>query len=130
MRTEEELGGTIPKGDNSVGVRNFESVVKEPGQPKVRQLEDAFVVNEKVGAFDIAVENVLLVTEEQSFEQLFHVAFDLSLGEVVGIGRVHQAREVVIHVLEDKVNASFSFVVVFGSHDLFQSDDVLMPQFL
>ena len=43
-------------------------------QPEVRQLEDAFVVDEQVGALDVAVQHLVGVAEQQAREQLLHVA--------------------------------------------------------
>ena len=72
----------------------------------------------------------------QAVQELRHIAFDLRFREAHG-GRVHEACEVVVHVLEYHVNTAFWFLGVvpgigarraLAGDDFFQVYDVFVVQ--
>ena len=60
------------------------------------------VVDENVGALDIAMQKVLGVAVVEALEQLLHEAPNL-VGVEFEQARVKQPEQVVVHVLEDQV---------------------------
>lgn len=97
------------------------------GQAKISNLENALVVDEKVGGLHVSVQNVILVEVAQALEKLDHVALDLSLFEV-DRRIIKEAGEIVIHVWRHHVHDGFLAFVglscgVFYSH-VFQPQDV------
>ena len=70
-RAEEYVGGAIPEGYDFVG----EGVDRDPkgaGETKVGEFELAFVVDQKVLRFEVAVENTVVVAEGDTLEELVH----------------------------------------------------------
>lgn len=76
------------------------------GQAKISNLENALVVDEKVGSLHISMEDVIIVKVAQTLEELEHVALDLSLFEV-DRWIVEKARKIVIHVRRHHVHDGF-----------------------
>eukprot|EP00963_Diacronema_lutheri_P005649 scaffold435_cov342-Pavlova_lutheri.AAC.39 len=109
LRSQEELRRTVPQGDHSVGQPAVGRFLWEgSGQPEVGQFEHAVLVDEQVGPFDVPVQYFLFVAVVESFQQLFHEALDLFHPELSFV-RVLQSGEIVVHVFEDHVDASFVF---------------------
>lgn len=73
---------------------------------EIGNLEDALVVDEKIGSLHISVEDVILVKIAQTLEQLEHVTFDLSFFEV-DRWVIEEAREIVIHIWRHHVHDGF-----------------------
>ena len=65
-------------------------------------LQYSLVIHENVGAFDVAMKEVLAVTIGEAFEQLVHDAGDVFFGEIHH-PRLQQPHQIVIHVFEDEI---------------------------
>ena len=70
-----------------------------------KQLVIVLVVEQDVGALDVAVEEVARVTEEQSFQQLLHERRNVALAQRHQT-RLEQTHQVVVHVLKDQVEGT------------------------
>lgn len=132
---QQELRWAIPERNHAIRISATSFAVRTR-QTKVGNLQIAVVVDEQVGALDVAVQNFVPVAVLQPTQKLCHVALNLRLRESDG-RRVHETREIVVHVLEDHVDTAFRFLWVvprvaggraFPSHNLFQVDDVLVVQ--
>nr|CAB3450068.1 unnamed protein product [Digitaria exilis] len=121
--TKQELRRPVPERDDTAGHGLPLGRVKERGEPKVRDPEHAIVVDEEVGALDVAVEDATRVAVSQPLEDLCHEALDLRLREALP-GQCGEAGQVVLHVLEHEVEA----VGETGCHDAFQLDHVRVVQ--
>lgn len=75
-------------------------------ETEIGNLEDALVVDEKIGSLHISVEDVILVEIAQTLEQLEHVTFDLGFFKV-DRWIIKEAREIVIHVRCHHVHDGF-----------------------
>lgn len=75
-------------------------------ETEIGNLEDALVVDEKIGSLHISVENVILVKIAQTLEELEHVTFDLSFFKV-DRWVIEETREIVIHVWCHHVHDGF-----------------------
>ena len=63
------------------------------------------VVQQNVGAFDVSVQEVVLVAVVQALHQLPHEAADVLVGEL-DQAWLQQAHQVVVHVLEHQVKST------------------------
>lgn len=102
-----------------------------PRQAKVCNLKSPAVVDEQVGGFHVAVEDVVVVQVTEAFEELQHVALDLGRREVY-VGIIEQARQVVVHVGHDHVEDGALPALCLGALDghLFQLQDVFVGEHL
>ena len=64
---EEHVGGAVPEGDNFVG-EGVDGDAKGPGKAKVGELELAFVVDQEVLRFEVAMEDAIVVAEGDALE--------------------------------------------------------------
>jgi hypothetical protein len=101
---EQELRRAVPERDDAAGHGLPLARVEEGGEPEVGDPEQAVVVDEEVGALDISVQDAPRVAVAQALEDLAHEALDLRLREALA-GQRGEAGEVVLHVLEDEVEA-------------------------
>lgn len=62
------------------------------------------VVEQDVGAFDVSVQEVVLMAVVQTLHQLPHEAADVLVGEL-DQARLQQAHQVVVHVLKHQVES-------------------------
>ena len=87
MGAEKQLRRSVPKRDHPVrkGFGVFKSA--RSGKPKICQLQNAVIVNEQVGTFYVAVENVIQMTVVQTSQQLMHVAPEEHNRDQMGIMR-------------------------------------------
>mmetsp|Transcript_10411 Transcript_10411/g.22099 ORF Transcript_10411/g.22099 Transcript_10411/m.22099 type:complete len:417 (-) Transcript_10411:311-1561(-) len=108
-RTEQQLGGAVPERDDPVGVRS-KLLLKGPREAKVCKLELPLVVDQQVGALDVAVEHAVLVAVGHPLEQLLHVALDLRRCEALPC--VGEARQVVLAKLHHHVDGAFTLIVL------------------
>lgn len=104
---EQKLGRTVPASDDEPGIvaspfahgppslRHGAVVVS--GQAKIGNLQDALVVDEKVGSLHVSVQDVVVVEIAEALEQLLHVALDLGLLEVHR-RVIEKTRQVMVHV--------------------------------
>lgn len=74
-------------------------------ETKVCELQEALIVDEKIGALDVAMKNVVPVAKMEALQELTHVALDVFRLKPSKIGLLHETREVVVHVLEHQVDA-------------------------
>eukprot|EP00218_Dolichomastix_sp_CCMP3274_P001372 CAMPEP_0170153916 /NCGR_PEP_ID=MMETSP0033_2-20121228/56565_1 /TAXON_ID=195969 /ORGANISM="Dolichomastix tenuilepis, Strain CCMP3274" /LENGTH=468 /DNA_ID=CAMNT_0010391135 /DNA_START=50 /DNA_END=1454 /DNA_ORIENTATION=+ len=127
----EQLRRSVPERDDAVRepVRVIRCV--RACEAKVGELEDAVVVYQQVGAFDVAVQDFVFVAVVQALQELLHVALDLRDGEP-DASAVSEAGEVVVHVLENHVNAPFVLVrgVRLARHNLLHLYDVFVVEAL
>lgn len=109
-------------------------------QPKISELQVTLVVYQKVGTFDISMQHLIDMAIVQARKQLLHVALDLRHGEAHP-RPVGEPGEVVVHVLEDHVDAPLVLVAVdwlsllislraWGGDDLLELDNVLVVELL
>lgn len=113
---QQKLGGTIPPcyhqpsivssalSDRMPGPRRWPIVVA--GQAEISNLEDALVVDEKIGGLHVSVQDVVFMQVAQALKKLDHVALDLSLLEVDG-RIIEEAGKIVIHVWRHHVHDGF-----------------------
>ncbi len=79
---------------------------------KVGNLQNSFVVDEKVGRLHISMQDAVLVEVFQSAKQLQHVALDHRLGEPDG-RIVEETRKIMVHVGRDHVDDGFLAFVLW-----------------
>jgi hypothetical protein len=101
---EQELRRSVPERDHAAGHGLRLPGVEEGGEAEVGDPERAVVADEEVGSLDVPVEDSPGVAVAQALEDLGHEAFDLRLRESLSRER-GEAGEVVLHVLEDEVEA-------------------------
>lgn len=117
---EEDVRGAVPEGDDLVG-EGVDGDAKGAREAEVRELELAFVVDEEILGFEIAVEDAVVVAEGDALQELVHEGFDGDVVELAaGAAAVHVFFEVLIHVFEDEHE------FVFGVDDVVQGDDVFV----
>ena len=68
---EEHVGGAVPEGDDFIG-ECIDGDAKGTGKAKVGELELAFVVDQKVLRFEVAVEDAIVMAEGDALEKLVH----------------------------------------------------------
>ena len=68
---EEHVGGAVPEGDNFVG-EGVDGDPKGAGETKVGEFELAFVIDQEVLRFEVAVEDTVVVAEGNALEKLVH----------------------------------------------------------
>ena len=68
---EEDVGGTVPEGDNFIG-ECVDGDAEGAGEAEVGELELAFVVDQEVLRFEVAVEHPIVVAEGDALEELVH----------------------------------------------------------
>lgn len=87
---KEELWRAVPQRDHPAGHRPRAARVERGGEAKVRDLEHPLVVEEEVGALDVAVQDAAGVAVCQPREQLPHVA--LHLPNYINCARMNQSK--------------------------------------
>mmetsp|Transcript_9431 Transcript_9431/g.22236 ORF Transcript_9431/g.22236 Transcript_9431/m.22236 type:complete len:483 (+) Transcript_9431:329-1777(+) len=129
LRAQQQLRWAIPQRDHPVG-QLAARVVKRPRQAEICQLQLPLVVDQEVGAFDVAMQHAVLVAICQPFKQLLHVTLNLRRRE--SCARIGQPREIVVAELHDHVDRPLAVVVLacFGRHNLLQLHDVFVVQHL
>ena len=68
---EEHIGGAVPEGDNFVG-EGVNGDAKGAGEAKVGEFELAFVVDQEVLRFEVAMEDTVVVAEGDPLKELVH----------------------------------------------------------
>ena len=68
---EEDVGCAVPEGDNFVG-EGIDGNAEGAGKSKVGEFELAFVVDQEVLRFEVAVEDPIVVAEGDALEELVH----------------------------------------------------------
>ena len=68
---EEDVGGAVPEGNNLVG-EGVDGDTEGAGEAKVGKFELAFVIDEEVLRFEVAVEDAVVVAESDALEELVH----------------------------------------------------------
>ncbi len=118
---EQNLRGTIPQGDDLVGVvahRDAEGA----GEPEVGQLELAGAVDEQVLRLEVAVQDAEGVAVRNAVDELVKVRLDQHGAQ--HFHAVHEALEILVEKLEDEVQ--FLLLV----HDILEADHVGVVQLL
>lgn len=111
---EQELGGTVPEGDDAVRVAVWLALAdaEGAGQPKVGELQNSALRDQDVGRLHVAVQDLVEVDEVKAVEKLLHHLLDFSQREL-HVGVAQQAGEIVFTEVEDKVKRA-SVTVVRG----------------
>jgi hypothetical protein len=99
---EEDLGGPVPKSDHLVGV-GADGDAKGPGEAKVGELEDAVPVDQHVLGLHVPVQHAVAVAVRDALEHLEKIRFHELGGHALGLGRVHVPLQVLVQILEAKV---------------------------
>lgn len=73
--------------------------------PGVHFFHSLPVVEQDVGAFDVSVKEVVLMTVVQTLHQLAHEAADVLMGEL-DQARLQQTHQVMVHVLKHQVKGT------------------------
>jgi hypothetical protein len=120
---EQELRRAVPERDDAAGHGLALGGVEGGGEPEVGDPEHAAVVDEQVGALDVPVQDAAGVAVAQALQDLAHEALNLRLREALP-GERGEPGEVVLHVLEDEVEA----VGEAGGDDALQLDHVGVVQ--
>jgi len=117
---EEDVRGAVPEGDDLVG-EGVDGDAEGAGEAEVGEFELAFVVDEEVLGFEVAVEDAVFMAEGDALEELVHEGFDGYIVELAARATaVHEFLEVFVHVFEDEHE------LVFGVDDVVEGDDVFV----
>ena len=68
---EEDVGSAVPEGDNFIG-EGVDGDAEGAGEAKVGEFELAFIVNQEVLRFEVAVKDPIVVAEGDALEELVH----------------------------------------------------------
>ena len=98
--SQQDIGGSIPERDDFVG-KGVDGDAKGSSQTKVRELELAFILDEKVLGLQISVQDAILVTESNALQELIHEGFDGRVVELAVVSsRIHILLQVLVHILK------------------------------
>ena len=134
---EQDLGGTIPEGDNLVGV-GAQGDAEGAGETKIGKLQVAVAVDEQILGLEVAVKHTMAVAVANTVAQLAHELSDDSIAQAqpaqrgagslwqgfaaTAIGdreRLHVLLQIEVEKLKDKVQ----FVAV-GVDNVEEADNV------
>lgn len=74
---------------------------------KQNNVEDLLVIEQNIGAFDVSVQEILLVTVIKALQQLPHERLDVVLVEV-DQARLEQSHQIVVHVFKNQIESTYS----------------------
>lgn len=135
----EQLRRSVPPGHNqrcvfpggrpAAATPGGDGAVVVASETEVSNLEDTFVVDEKVGSFHVAVKDLVFVEILKALQQLLQVALDLGDGKL-DRWVVEQTGQIMVHVGGDHVhNGPLSLVSRFGmvlDGHVLQAKDILV----
>lgn len=109
---EQDIGGTIPKGDHLVG-KGIDRNTKSAREPEISELELALVVDEQILGFQVAVQHSVFMAEGDSLQKLVHERFDGDIVQLTATSAgIHVFLQILVHVFEDQHE------FVFGVDDI------------
>lgn len=119
---KQDVWGTVPKGDDLVG-EGIDRDAERTGEAEIGKFELAFVVDEEVLRFQVAVQNAVFVAECNALKELVHEGFDSDVIELTAAAAgIHVFLQIFVHVFEDQHE------FVLGVDDIVEGDDVFMLQ--
>lgn len=75
-------------------------------QYKQNNAEDLLVIEQNIGAFDVSVQEILLVAVIKALQQLPHERLDVVLVEV-DQARLEQSHQIVVHVFKNQIESTY-----------------------
>ena len=116
LRSEEDLGGTVPEGDDLVG-EGPDGGAEGPGQAEIGQLEPPVARYEEVLRLEVAVHDAAGVAEGQAPHALEEVGLD-ELRLEHAVDGLHVLLEVLVEELEDEVELAVGLDAVLELDDV------------
>ena len=98
--TQQKLGRTVPKGNDGGSEASSLFAIPASGQSPVGNFEFSTFVDEKVGRFEVAMENVVGVHDVHPRQQLTRPGLDVFRGEA-DLRGVEDARQIVFEVFKN-----------------------------
>jgi hypothetical protein len=113
-----------------MGVTRIGGIAQCSSKAEISQFDFATVVEEDVGALQVAMNDFIVVEILDSFKDLLEDAFHLWVGELAL--ETMESGEIVVHVVEHQEGGPAVVVAMrgFGDDDLSEADDVAMVHHL
>lgn len=73
---------------------------------KLNNAEDLLVIEQNIGAFDVSVQEILLVAVIKALQQLPHERLDVVLVEV-DQARLEQSHQIVVHIFKNQIERTY-----------------------
>mmetsp|Transcript_1294 Transcript_1294/g.2663 ORF Transcript_1294/g.2663 Transcript_1294/m.2663 type:complete len:251 (-) Transcript_1294:574-1326(-) len=97
--TQEQFGRSVPQGNNLV-CQSLHFRVPASGKTPIRNLEFTFAVDQEIGCFEIAMDDLVFVHVVGSCEELLRPRFDMVLRQS-DFGGFQYAGQIVFQILKD-----------------------------
>ena len=119
---KQDVRGAVPEGNDFVG-EGVDGDAKRTSETKIGEFELAFVIDEEVLGFQVAVQNTIFVAKGNALKELVHEGFDGDVIELTASAPgIHVFLQIFVHVFEDQHE------FVLGVDDIMEGDNVFVLQ--
>jgi hypothetical protein len=122
---QEKLRASIVQSDDGGGVAADLGVQDATGKAEIAESKNVVPGDEKVGWFEVAMDDVVRMADRQGSQQLFDVGQTVVPGEKRGTRVVEKAVEVEFAIVEGEMNVRFGHI---QADDSSKPDDVVVVE--